>query len=110
MPCPARPQIRITHRKINSRLPSPSGFAIGALPIARRSTKGRSSSDARVAQLVEHMTENHGVGGSIPSPGTICIKLLIINDFLKYRFGIELNIPAYDPGARVTKYNLYFYC
>ena len=26
--------------------------------------------DARVAQLVEHMTENHGVGGSIPSPGT----------------------------------------
>lgn len=26
--------------------------------------------DARVAQLVEHVTENHGVGGSIPSPGT----------------------------------------
>lgn len=26
---------------------------------------------ARVAQLVEHVTENHGVGGSIPSPGTI---------------------------------------
>ena len=25
---------------------------------------------ARVAQLVEHVTENHGVGGSIPSPGT----------------------------------------
>ena len=27
--------------------------------------------DARVAQLVEHVTENHGVGGSTPSPGTI---------------------------------------
>ena len=25
---------------------------------------------AWVAQLVEHMTENHGVGGSIPPPGT----------------------------------------
>lgn len=29
---------------------------------------------AWVAQLVEHMTENHGVGGSIPPPGTtFCI-------------------------------------
>ena len=27
--------------------------------------------DARVAQLVEHATENRSVGGSIPSPGTI---------------------------------------
>lgn len=26
---------------------------------------------AQVAQLVEHMTENHGVGGSIPPLGTI---------------------------------------
>ena len=26
---------------------------------------------AQVAQLVEHVTENHGVGGSIPSLGTI---------------------------------------
>ena len=26
---------------------------------------------AEVAQLVEHVTENHGVGGSIPSLGTI---------------------------------------
>ena len=25
---------------------------------------------AEVAQLVEHVTENHGVGGSIPSLGT----------------------------------------
>ena len=28
---------------------------------------------AWVAQLVEHMTENHGVGGSIPPPGTTLI-------------------------------------
>jgi hypothetical protein len=27
--------------------------------------------DAQVAQLVEHVTENHGVGGSTPSLGTI---------------------------------------
>jgi hypothetical protein len=32
---------------------------------------GRSLSDARVAQLVEHAIENRSVGGSIPSPGTI---------------------------------------
>jgi hypothetical protein len=29
------------------------------------------ASSAEVAQLVEHVTENHGVGGSIPSLGTI---------------------------------------
>ena len=29
------------------------------------------TSSAEVAQLVEHVTENHGVGGSIPSLGTI---------------------------------------
>ncbi len=62
----------------NSCLPSPHGFAIGALP--SRSPVNlvplfsldpdRRRSVARVAQLVEHMTENHGVGGSIPSPGT----------------------------------------
>ena len=28
------------------------------------------TSSAEVAQLVEHVTENHGVGGSIPSLGT----------------------------------------
>ena len=27
---------------------------------------------AKVAQLVEHSTENAGVVGSIPSPGTFC--------------------------------------
>ena len=30
---------------------------------------------AQVAQLVEHVTENHGVGGSIPSLGTIVSKM-----------------------------------
>jgi hypothetical protein len=38
---------------------APSAFRTGA------------ASDAQVAQLVEHMTENHGVGGSIPPLGTI---------------------------------------
>ena len=31
--------------------------------------------DARVAQLVEHATENRSVGGSIPPPGTISLFL-----------------------------------
>ena len=30
----------------------------------------RGGSGAQVAQLVEHMIENHGVGGSIPPLGT----------------------------------------
>ena len=29
---------------------------------------------AQVAQLVEHVTENHGVGGSIPPLGTIDLR------------------------------------
>ena len=33
----------------------------------------------QVAQLVEHGTENPGVGGSIPSPGTFSIKEVIIH-------------------------------
>ena len=31
---------------------------------------GRSTGSARIAQLVEHATENRSVGGSNPSPGT----------------------------------------
>jgi hypothetical protein len=33
---------------------------------------------AQVAQLVEHVTENHGVGGSIPPLGTIKINDLAV--------------------------------
>jgi hypothetical protein len=32
---------------------------------------------AQVAQLVEHVTENHGVGGSIPSLGTTSLFLSV---------------------------------
>src|SRR5205814_6599085 len=35
------------------------------------------SSGAQVAQLVEHVTENHGVGGSIPPLGTTAIRRLM---------------------------------
>jgi hypothetical protein len=35
----------------------------------------RAASYAQVAQLVEHVTENHGVGGSIPPLGTILIAI-----------------------------------
>src|SRR5215470_16174234 len=41
------------------------------LPCARvRASSARHYSVGQVAQLVEHMTENHGVGGSIPSLAT----------------------------------------
>ena len=52
------------------------------------------SPDAQVAQLVEHVTENHGVGGSIPSLGTIlcipqrlAVHLYCLNHRFKRRFG-----------------------
>ena len=32
--------------------------------------RARLRANAQVAQLVEHVTENHGVGGSIPPLGT----------------------------------------
>jgi hypothetical protein len=44
---------------------------------ARRSSRPRfkRGPGAQVAQLVEHVTENHGVGGSIPPLGTTCETL-----------------------------------
>jgi hypothetical protein len=33
--------------------------------------EAKAEAQAQVAQLVEHVTENHGVGGSIPPLGTI---------------------------------------
>ena len=44
------------------------------LTIPRLQSKPRSgSTDAQVAQLVEHATENRSVGGSTPSLGTNCL-------------------------------------
>ena len=37
---------------------------------AARKARRRGLFGAQVAQLVEHVTENHGVGGSIPPLGT----------------------------------------
>jgi hypothetical protein len=52
---------------------SPKGEArwtgLSSLTINRRSLAPAPGS-ARVAQLVEHATENRSVGGSIPPPGT----------------------------------------
>ena len=42
-------------------------------PLLREKAK-----EARVAQLVEHATENRSVGGSIPPPGTIGYKNSIL--------------------------------
>ncbi len=41
---------------------------------------------ARVAQLVEHTTENRSVGGSIPPPGTIFPSKTIRNSPKPYIF------------------------
>ncbi len=73
MPCPARRRHRKSPTRTNSILPFPRRFAIGALPNRSLAFRHRSS-DARVAQLVEHVIEDHGVGGSIPSPGTIFLR------------------------------------
>jgi hypothetical protein len=42
--------------------------------------------NAQVAQLVEHVTENHGVAGSIPALGTIQIKRLGRSRLLVFQF------------------------
>src|SRR5260370_2614078 len=38
----------------------------------------RPRAGAQVAQLVEHVTENHGVGGSIPPLGTIGLSFPVL--------------------------------
>ena len=38
----------------------------------------RADANAQVAQLVEHVTENHGVGGSIPPLGTTLLTKKIL--------------------------------
>jgi hypothetical protein len=64
---------------INHPLSSEPWFAATAAGQSERRssiTPGISlnSGGAQVAQLVEHVTENHGVGGSIPPLGTISIS------------------------------------
>jgi hypothetical protein len=51
----------------------PLWTAPGRASITRRArlTASHREPGAQVAQLVEHVTENHGVGGSIPPLGTI---------------------------------------
>ena len=62
-------------KAIESLVPAPipkEWTATGATVSERRqfARSSRTHADAQVAQLVEHVTENHGVGGSIPSLGT----------------------------------------
>lgn len=47
------------------------GWTATPPPAYRPPTKRGDAAYARVAQLVEHATENRSVGGSTPSPGTI---------------------------------------
>lgn len=59
----------------NSAL-APIWTRIGRAPITARGREpvGSGNPDAQVAQLVEHVTENHGVGGSIPPLGTTLVS------------------------------------
>ena len=52
-------------------VPGQASINPGALLLASHLRAG-----AQVAQLVEHVTENHGVGGSIPPLGTIPARSL----------------------------------
>jgi hypothetical protein len=64
------PDISSAYDTALARSGQPQGRALYApLPLA-------TATDAQVAQLVEHVTENHGVGGSIPPLGTNEIKSL----------------------------------
>ena len=44
---------------------------------ARDTARDMVEAKAQVAQLVEHVTENHGVAGSIPALGTMLFKTLV---------------------------------
>lgn len=57
--------------RTESLLPSMIGFAIGPFYCtAGPDLQGLKRCNARIAQLVEHTTENRGVGGSNPPSGT----------------------------------------
>ncbi len=55
------------HREVPVR----GGVSIAEGPLDRPHGAAYREGAAQVAQLVEHVTENHGVGGSTPSLGTI---------------------------------------
>ena len=55
---------------------------------------------AQVAQLVEHMTENHGVGGSIPPLGTILL-LARLSDPIAVAMGLIFSWLVLAPGVLI---------
>jgi hypothetical protein len=62
------PRYREAHQGYRPRAldsPGPCPYNPAASRLRRKARPG-----AQVAQLVEHVTENHGVGGSIPPLGT----------------------------------------
>jgi hypothetical protein len=70
------------------------------LPIRRPLSARSSATDAQVAQLVEHATENRSVGGSIPPLGTTksfenqsfkryAANALIVQSYLGYQSGSQ---------------------
>ena len=61
---------RSSAEPVGMRLDSPGDIAYKRFRARRERDPCPGSSVAQVAQLVEHMTENHGVGGSIPPLGT----------------------------------------
>jgi hypothetical protein len=80
---PANRTMRADHRAASGGLCRSHPAAGAILDSARPSLYnppfacgGSAVRGAQVAQLVEHVTENHGVGGSIPPLGTNEIKRL----------------------------------
>ena len=59
---------------------------------------------ARVAQLVEHATENRSVGGSTPSPGTIytfsIVQFLVRASEIRQSWGAFRSGPAVEVRAK----------
>jgi hypothetical protein len=60
---------------------------------------------AQVAQLVEHVTENHGVGGSIPPLGTTssCLNAEKFEFFLTVKSFVHLPIPLVCSHRRASE-------
>ncbi len=86
------------------------GLTIGSLEcfIPEQSFCDCSNLGARIAQLVEHMTENPGVGGSSPPPGTI----LQVQDeqacgSIPYIGYTVLKIPPYNSKNVVKRFSIY---
>ena len=66
---------RPDHRTIRARPKRRLGTTLSPSPCAVEAFPLEPAADAPIAQLVEHVIRNDGVGGSIPSRGTIFTRI-----------------------------------